>query len=140
MSVVFAVVVPTCVGCWLVLPSFEALVVPGDFRGPFAHYLSLLLPGLCAFALIQYAIHPLFLIVRRTLPLIAAAGIACIVDVVLIVLLPRAADASTFAVAQSAALIAGAIALLLIAASGKRAWPRPRDIAVTLAGTATMTV
>jgi O-antigen/teichoic acid export membrane protein len=140
MSVVFAVVLPTCVGCWLVLPSFEALVVPAAFRGPFALYLGLLLPGLCAVALVQYAINPIFLITKRTLPLIAAAAIACIVDVCLVAVLPHGADASSFAVAQSAAFIVGAIALLLIAATGKRTWPKARDILVTLAGTATMAV
>jgi hypothetical protein len=99
-----------------------------------------LLPGLCAVALVQYAINPLFLITKRTLPLIAAAGIACGVDVVLVAVLPRGTDASSFAVAQSAAFIVGAIALLLIAATGKRTWPKARDILVTLAGTATMTL
>jgi O-antigen/teichoic acid export membrane protein len=138
MSVVFAVVLATCVGCWLVLPSFEALIVPAAFRGPFALYLGLLLPGLCAVALVQYAINPMFLITKRTFPLIAAAGIACIVDVALLAVLPHGTDASSFAVAQSAAYIVGAIALLLIAATGKRTWPKARDVLVTLAGTVTM--
>ncbi|MBV9703798.1 MAG: lipopolysaccharide biosynthesis protein, partial [Methylobacteriaceae bacterium] len=138
MTVVFAVVLPTCVGCWMVLPSFEALVVPADFRGPFAHYLGLLLPGLCAFALIQYAINPLFQIVKRTMPLIAAALVACAVDAGLILVLPRGNDASSLAIAQAAALIAGSTALLAIAAASRPVWPKLRDVLVTLVSTATM--
>ena len=40
MGVVFAVILPTSVGFWLILPSFQALIVPEAFRGPFAVYLD----------------------------------------------------------------------------------------------------
>src|SRR5207237_387728 len=55
MTMVIAVVVPACVGIWATLPSIEALIVPSQYRGPFAHYLTLLLLGLCATGLIHFA-------------------------------------------------------------------------------------
>ena len=59
MGVVFAVILPTSVGLWLVLPSFQALIVPEAFRGPFAVYLSAMLPGLFCYAILQYSVAPI---------------------------------------------------------------------------------
>ena len=58
MAVVFAILLPTTAGLWLILPSLERLVVPQEFRGPFAHYLALLLPGLFCYGLMNFAINP----------------------------------------------------------------------------------
>ena len=70
MAVVLAIVAPACAGLWLTLPSVEQIIVPSEFRGPVAHYLGLIVPGLVGFALINYAINPIFQIAKRTAPLI----------------------------------------------------------------------
>lgn len=138
MGVVLAVLAPTCMGCWLVLPSFEQLVVPPDFRGPFAAFFSLLLPGFFLYPLIHYAVHPVFQIRKQTNPLIAAAGVAAAVNVGLVFLLPGTGGAATYALALSGSLGAG-FATLVIAATGLRAaWPRGRDLLVTACATAAM--
>src|SRR3954451_17815549 len=116
MTMVIAVLVPACAGIWAILPSVEQMIVPSQFRGPFAHYMTLLLPGLCATAMIHFAVNPMFQIGKKTAPLIAAALIGCVINAILIVFLARGGDASGLAIAQSGAAIASLIALLVFAA------------------------
>ena len=130
-----AVVLPAGVGMWLVLPSFEALVVPEAFRGPFARYLSTMLPGLVAFILLQYAISPIFQIARRTWPMITAALAACGADGLLILLWARGGDAHSFALAQSLAQIVGLCVAIGYAAALRPLWPALRDIGAPIAAT-----
>ena len=138
MGLVFALVLPACAGLWLTLPSLEILIVPQAYRGPFAHYLALLLPGLFFYALTVYAINPLFQIEKRTLPLIAAALIACGVNALIVIFAPHGADASVYAVAHAAALVAGFLALAGFAAIAHPALPDLRDLVVAVAATLTM--
>ena len=138
INLVLAVVLPACAGFWLTLPSLEALIVPAAYRGPFGHFLTLLLPGLFFYAMAVYGLNPMFQIVKRTGPMIVAALFACAVNAVLLTTLPRGADASSFAMAHSAALAAGCCALAAFAAASKPVWPSGRDVAITLAATATM--
>ena len=137
-NMVLAVVLPACVGFWLVLPSLEALIVPAAYRGPFGEFLTLLLPGLFFYAMTVYGLNPVFQIAKRTLPMIAAALFGCAVNAALILTLPRGADATSFAIAHSAALAAGFAALAGFAIASKPVWPRARDAGVTLAATVTM--
>ena len=60
LGLVLALMLPTALGLWLVIPSVESLIVPADFRGPFAQYLTLLLPGLFALSIASYGINPAF--------------------------------------------------------------------------------
>ncbi len=138
MGIVLAILAPTCAGCWLVMPSFELLVVPPDFRGPFGHFFAVLLPGFFCYPLIHYAVHPVFQIRKRTAPLIAAAALAACVNLVFVFLTPPSAGAVTYAAGLSAALGAGLAALVAAAAISGAAWPRPRDLALTAAGTVAM--
>jgi O-antigen/teichoic acid export membrane protein len=138
MAIVFAILLPAGVGLWLTLPSLEQLVVPQEFRGPFGHYLALMLTGMFCFGLMNYAINPIFQIAKTTRPLIACALIACITDGVLINVLPATLDASRFAIAQAGAFTVAMIALLVYAASLKPKWPRARDLLLTAAGAALM--
>lgn len=140
MGVVFAVILPTSVGLWLILPSFQALIVPEAFRGPFAVYLTAMLPGLFCYALLQYAVAPIFQIGKRTAPMIASALSACATAAILLVVLPRGADSYSLALAQSGALIVGLIVGLSLAAATKPVWPSGLDILATLVATAAMTV
>ena len=112
IGIVFAVLLPACVGLWIVLPSFEIVAVPPEFRGPFAANLRRLLPGLFCYGLIFFALNPLFQIGRRTAPLVAVAALAALANLVLIGLWPdRTGEVSAFADVQAVAL-AGALLLL----------------------------
>ena len=137
IAIVLAVIVPACAGVILTLPSIEALVVPASYRGPFGVYITLMMPGLFALTMINFAINPIFQIEKKTLPLIAAALIGCAGTPVLVYLLPRGQDASSLAIAQSAAYFAAMIALIGFATVSRPRWPSLRDIAsicVALAG------
>jgi O-antigen/teichoic acid export membrane protein len=138
MAVVFAILLPTTAGLWLVLPSLEHLVVPQEFRGPFAHYLALLLPGLFCYGLMNFAINPIFQIGKRTAPLIIGAVTACAINPLLIFLLPHAADASSFAIAQAGSMVGALAALLCFAFFTHPRWPRGRDLLIATAGTLAM--
>lgn len=138
MAIVIAFILPACVGIFLVMPSIERLIVPVQFRGPFGHYLDLLLPGLFALAVIQYAVNPVFQISKNTTPLILAASVAVVFGILLMFILPRGEDASSFAIAQCGAYIASLIALLLFAARTNPIWPRIRDILGAAVATAAM--
>jgi O-antigen/teichoic acid export membrane protein len=136
MACVYAIMLPTCAGVWLILPSIERLVVPIDYRGPFQHYFTLLIVGFFAFGMINFAINPVFQIAKRTAPMIAAACVAFIADGVIIAFLPR--TASNLAIAQSGAMLAGLVAILVMAGVSGGKWPRFRDLAAASAGAASM--
>jgi O-antigen/teichoic acid export membrane protein len=138
MTMVIAVIVPACVGIWATLPSIEQLIVPSQYRGPFAHYMALLLPGLCATAMIHFAVNPIFQIGKKTAPLIGAALIGCGANAVLVMALARGGDASGLAIAQSGAAIASLTALLVFAARTRPHWPAARDLAAIAISTGAM--
>ncbi|TXN25524.1 lipopolysaccharide biosynthesis protein, partial [Methylobacterium sp. WL93] len=87
-ATVFALLLPCAVGFWAVLPALEALVVPEAYRGPFALYALLLIPGLFCLAMMFFAINPVFQIRRRTLPVIAAAAAGLAVNGLGLLVLP----------------------------------------------------
>ncbi len=139
MAIVVALLLPACAGIWLVMPGIQSLIVPAQYRGPFEQLLTLMMPGLFCFALILYAVNPIFQISKRTAPLIGAALVGCAADAVLLAVLPRSADASSLAIAQSGAFAAALVALLAIASASKPAWPALRDLGATVLATAAMT-
>ena len=138
MGVVFALIAPAVLSSWLVTPSFERLLVPESFRGPFAHYFTLVAPGLLAWALINYAINPAFQLAHRLAPLMISALVAVVANLATIALLPTGEDASVFALAQSAGAFAGFASLFAMLPWLEPSWPKPRDVIVTLAACATM--
>ena len=129
MAITIAVITPACAGIWLVLPSLQALIVPQQYRGPFAELLTDMMPGLFCFAMILYVINPIFQIAKRTAPLIGAAVVGCVADPLILLALPRTADASRLAIAQSGAFACAMVALVAIAGVSKPLWPRARDLA-----------
>ncbi|MFO1114998.1 MAG: oligosaccharide flippase family protein [Beijerinckiaceae bacterium] len=129
ITIVLAVIAPSCAGLLMTLPSVQALVVPFEFRGFFGHYLTLMMPGLFALTLINFAINPIFQIEKKTLPLIGAALIGCAGAPLFVYLLPRGTDASSLAVAQSAAYLAALLALIAFAAPSRPRWPSLGDLA-----------
>lgn len=138
MGVVFAVVAPACLGFWLTLPSFEAAFAPAAYRGPFAHYLSIFLPGIFAYALLQFGVAPAFQLDKKTLPLVIAALVAAIANLATLALAPAAQGAAVYAVGQSAALVAGFITLAGLALWQIPARPPLRDTLSALAACALM--
>ncbi len=140
MDILVAILLPATIGLWLILPSVESLIVPAEFRGPFAHYLTLLLPGMLAFGLMNYAINPVFQIRKQTLPLIAAAIATCLANLILIVILPASEDASSLAIAQAGAFGIGLAVLIGFAARSGACWPTLRSILATVAVAGAMTL
>lgn len=138
IGVVLAIIVPTMAGVWLVLPSFEQLVVPPEFRGPFQHFLALMLPGFGCYALIHYAVHPIFQIRKRTAPLILAGALASASNLTLIHALPHGSDATPYAIALTGALGLALSLLVVMAAAGRAVWPSPKTIMATAFGTLAM--
>ncbi len=114
------------------------MFVPESFRGPYAHYFALMAPALAAFALINYAINPAFQIAHRLAPLVIAALVAVIANLLAIGLLATTKDASNYAVAQSISSLAGMAAVTAMLSWLEPMWPRPRDIFGALAGCAAM--
>jgi O-antigen/teichoic acid export membrane protein len=139
MAMVFAIMLPACVGLWIILPSVEALIVPEAYRGPFALFLTLLLPGLFLFSLGQFAVNAVFQIAQKTLPMVVAALAACVADIFFVLALPRG-NASGIALAQSLSMAVGFVTLLGFAQTTRPQWPRLRDLALTVAGALGMAV
>ncbi len=140
MGVVFAVILPTSVGLWLILPSFQALIVPEAFRGPFEIYMTSMLPGLLFYALLQFGLSPIFQIAKSTAPMIASALSACATDLILLAVLPHGADGYWLALAQSGAMLAGLVVGFILAAATKPVWPSALDMLSILVATAAMLV
>ncbi len=138
MGIVFALVVPVVAGCWLILPSFEHLLVPEPFRGPFGHYFTLMLPAMLCFALTNYSVGPAFQIAHRTLPLIIGGLVAVVANGIAILWLPATPDASRFALAQSISSCASLAVMIVFLFTLAPTWPRLRDIGGALVATALM--
>jgi O-antigen/teichoic acid export membrane protein len=120
------------------LPSFEHVLVPESFRGPFAHYFTLLLPAIQCFAVSNYCLGPAFQIAHRTMPLIAGGLAAVAANGLAVLLLPATADASGIAMAQSISSTAGLAVTIGFLFTLEPMWPSARDIAGTLTGTGAM--
>ncbi len=138
MAVVLAFLLPACTGLFLVMPSIELLIVPAQYRGPFAHYLGLLLPGLFAMGMILFGVNPVFQIGKKTAPMVGAALVAVAAGFFLVVALPWGKDASSLALAQCGAYLAALVATLFFAARAKPIWPRARDVAFAVIATGGM--
>lgn len=137
LTLVAAVLLPVAAGFWLVLPSFEALVVPQAFRGHFASYMALLIPALLALSLVQYALNPVFQLRKATAPVTAAALAALVVNAGLLPVLTARLGPLGVAAAQAGGFIVAVAVLTLLAA---RATALPwREIALAGLATAVMT-
>ncbi len=140
MSAVFAFLLPACAGLWLVMPSVEALIVPAQFRGPFGHYIGLLLPGLFAMGFVSFGLNPAFQISKRTAPLIVAALAAVLVSLLLLFVLPWGADASNLAIAQAGGYLAALGVTVWFALREQPVWPSFWDLFAAAAATVVMAV
>ena len=131
LTVVLAVLLPTAVGYGLVIRDFEAVFVPAAFRGAFGDITLALLPGLAAWALMQFGLSPAFQIRGRTLPMLLPNALALAAAIVLGAPLAGAMGPVGHAVAFSAAMLAGlALTARMVATQAPVpvAW---RDVAAT---------
>ncbi|CAO4183636.1 lipopolysaccharide biosynthesis protein [Methylorubrum extorquens] len=134
IAIVVALLLPCAAGYWAVTPALQALIVPEEFRGPFADYTDLLIPGLFCLSIMNFALNPIFQIRRRTSPVVAAALIGLAVNAVGLVLLPRMIGPQGVAVAQTLGLVAAVAVLGLRALTGIERLRLPgRDLALTAA-------
>lgn len=138
MAIVIALVLPACTGLWLILPSIEQVIVPVAYRGPFGQLLTLMMGGLFCSAIIQFGLNPIFQIEKKTAPLIGAAAFGCIVDAILLLVLPQTENASSLAIAQTGAYAAALSALVFVASFSKPQWPSARDMTTVILATAAM--
>ena len=137
LALVAALVLPFAAGFCVILPAFEALVVPAAFRGSFATYSAVLIPALLALSLIQYALNPVFQLSRRTRPVVAAALAALAVNAAALAVLPGVLGPIGVAFAQLAGL---ATALACLGLAAQRAGLRlpGRDLLTCVLATAIM--
>ncbi len=85
LGLVIAVMLPLCLGLWLVLPSFAAVFVPHSFRGDFLILFEALLPGFFAYALLFFGLHQVFFLSKKTWPLVVASGLALSMNIMCII-------------------------------------------------------
>jgi len=138
IAVVMALLLPLAAGFWIALPALEALMVPQAYRGAFAAYATVLMPGFMAFALIQYALNPVFQLRRRTVPVILAAFAGLTANAILLPLLLPVLGPIGAAYAQAGGLVLGAmlVAALAVRSGGLRLpW---RELALSAAAGAAM--
>jgi O-antigen/teichoic acid export membrane protein len=137
--VVFALMLPCAAGFWAVLPALQALAVPEAYRGPFALYAGLLIPGLFCLALLNFALNPVFQIRRKTAPVIAAALAGLAANGLGLLVLPGLVGPSGVAMAQTLGLAVATLALALRALTGPERVAMPwRDFTAAALGCAAM--
>lgn len=137
-SMVFALLAPLAAGYWMILPSFEAALVPQAFRGQFAAYSEILAPALFCFGLILYGLNPTFQIARRTLPVVIAAAGAMAVNVAVSLWLSPRIGPMAFAWAQLAGYFCGAVLIALAAFRFAPIQINVRDIVLIVIATGIM--
>ncbi|SFH05835.1 lipopolysaccharide biosynthesis protein [Methylobacterium gossipiicola] len=141
VGTVVALLLPCAVGFWAILPALEALAVPEAYRGPFAGYAGLMIPGFFFLAMTNFALNPVFQIRRRTLPVIAAALIGLAVDALGLWLLPPHLGPAGIAVAQTVGLAAATLILAVRTLTGPQRLRLPwRDILTASLACAAMAV
>ncbi len=137
-AMVLALLVPLAVGYFVMMPTFDALVVPQAYRGDFGHLSLCLTPGFLAYCIIYSILNPVFQLAQRTWPLTIAAAVALGADLILIRLPTFNSDVLGLAMAHSASLVAGALAAAAMAMRRASVRPSPRDLIVILGASATM--
>jgi O-antigen/teichoic acid export membrane protein len=128
IAIVLAAVLAVATGFWLVLPSFEAFLVPEAFRGPFASVTTMLLPGLVCFTLIQAAVTPVFQLNQKTWPVVLAAAAGLVANAAFTWSLGATAGIDAYAAAQAVSYTIALLVAVALALRTMRVWPSPRDV------------
>lgn len=138
--VVLMVTLPIAAGLWLVLPAFEQLFVPPSFRGHFAAYLSILLPGFAALTISQAAFIPVFLLGKRTGVAPLATGLGLAGNLLLVFGPGSVGGPLRYAYAQAGAFIIALSVTACISLRSLPSWPPLRDGAGAVLGVLLMVV
>ncbi len=138
LTIILAVMLPLCVGLWLVLPSFAQVFVPQAFRAEFMAIFEALLPGFFAYAMLFFALHQVFFLSEKTWPLVVAAGLALVINITGVSLL-RNYNPVAIAHMQSLGMIAALVAGCCFAFKMLPVKLNLKDIAATLLAVALMT-
>jgi O-antigen/teichoic acid export membrane protein len=127
----FALLAGLAAGYMAMAKTFAGLVAPAAYRGDFADLSYILAPGFLALCLLISAIHPVFQLARRTLPIAIAGGAALLADLALLRFTVAGQSLTGLAEATSASFLVGLAVALVFAARISPARPRWRDFAVT---------
>lgn len=137
LVIVLMVALPCAAGLYLVLPAFEALLVPAEFRGRFGVYLTLLLPGFLALCLFIAGLYPVFLLGKRT-GLVTLAALAGLALNLAVILCAGALGAERFAIGQVAAFLLVLAVTGVLALRSLPALPPARELLAPILATAAM--
>jgi len=129
-----ALLTPAFVGLWLIMPALEETFITTAFHDSFAVILSLLLPGFYCSILAQYGINPFFQMAHRTSPIIMAALIGLITNIIFLAWGGDHLAISDVALIQSCASFVTLITLAFIALRQNKLWTSWRDLCFILAG------
>jgi O-antigen/teichoic acid export membrane protein len=131
---------PFAAGFYLILPAFEAALIPPAYQSAFQEHMLLLIPALTAFSMIQFALNPAFQIGKRTKPAVIAAMIALGSNIVLLFTIPESYAALRGSMALLGSyLIAMCIAGFMASRLNGFMWPW-RDFALSALGSAMMII
>ncbi|WP_293856639.1 lipopolysaccharide biosynthesis protein [uncultured Alsobacter sp.] len=123
LGTVVALLAPVTAGYALVLHPFESVFIAADFQGAFAAYSLALLPGLAAWAFMQFGLSPAFQITGSTLPMAGPNLLALAINVAMGFVLAPQMGPIGLAHAFSIGMIAG-----LASAAGLVRWRAPIDV------------
>lgn len=129
MVLVTAVLVLLAVGYAGTMPAFAALVVPAKYRDAFGPLSLVLLPGILAFCLVNFALNPVFQLEGRTAPVVAAAVVALAADGLGLAVAGSRAGLLGVAMIHSASLIAAGVLAAGLAWRSAPCRPPARDMA-----------
>jgi O-antigen/teichoic acid export membrane protein len=76
LEALIALVAPMMLGLVAVIGMLEPFLVAPDYRGAFATFVVMLVPGIGLYALVQYGLHPFFQLRQQTAMLVIAAALA----------------------------------------------------------------
>lgn len=136
MTLVAAATILLALGWVVALPAFEALFVPARYAGDFVRLATIMVPGVLAFCLLQFALNPVFQLGGRTLAILWPALLVPAVDLALLAAVPASAGIGGVAAAHSASLVAALLVALWLARRERASFPPLRDLLALVAAAA----
>lgn len=132
LVIVLMVSLPVAGGFFAVLPHFEALFIPGAYRGPFQLYFAVMLPAFLALAVTQAGLNPLFMIGHRTLVATGAAACGLAANGAVLLWAWQVDQPIVYACGLLAAFVTILVVTVAIAARNREAWPPGRDLGLVV--------
>lgn len=142
LVLVLACILPLAAGILMVLPAFEALLVPKAFHGHFSSYMWLLMPAFVALPLMQVGFNPVFLMSKRTTMSTLSALVAVVVNGAVILLMVMVPSLQLGSAGVALAMSAGFVVSMMIVGWGalqhRLVRPSIRDLCWIALGLAAM--